>query len=179
MILSPTTIEGVVLVEPEWHEDERGRFCRTYSSSEFVRRGMDDRVAQCSTSFNPLAGTLRGMHYQSEPYAEAKLVRCTRGAIFDVAIDLREDSSSLRRWYGVELNANRGAALFIPAGCAHGFQTLEDDTEILYQISVGYEPTAARGARWDDPAFRITWPDPPGGERIMSERDAGYPNVTP
>ncbi len=176
MIFTPTAINGVFLVEPEWRTDERGRFTRTYSQDEFVARGLGGRIAQCSASVNTRAGTLRGMHYQAAPHEETKLVRCTRGAIFDVAVDLRPGSPSFRRWHGTELSAVNALALYIPEGCAHGFQTLEDDSEILYQISSPYAPDAGRGVRWDDPAFGIVWPEVTADGRIMSARDATYPD---
>lgn len=179
MIFTATEIEDVVLIEPERLADERGHFARTYDADAFARRGLDPRIAQCSNSFNARAGTLRGMHYQADPHGEAKLVRCTRGSIFDVAVDLRPDSASFGRWAAATLSADNGAALFIPSGCAHGFQTLADETEILYQISVPYAPGAGRGVRWDDPAFAIDWPPPPAGGRTMSERDASYPDFRP
>lgn len=172
-----TPLPGTVLIEPERVRDERGHFARTYDADTFAAHGLDPRIAQCSTSFNARAGTLRGMHYQADPHAEAKLVRCTRGAIYDVALDLRRDSPTFRQWCGAQLSAANGIALFIPAGCAHGFQTLEDESEVLYQISVAYVPEAGRGVRWDDPAFGITWPPPPATGRIVSDRDAGYPGV--
>lgn len=178
VIFTLTSIAGAFLLEPERSEDERGHFARTYDASEFARRGLDPRIAECSTSFNRRAGTLRGMHYQAEPYGEAKLVRCTRGAIYDVALDLRPDSPTFRRWYAADLTADNGAALYIPVGCAHGFQTLEDDTEVHYQISAPFRADAGRGIRWDDPAFAITWPDPPSHGRTMSSRDASYPGVS-
>jgi dTDP-4-dehydrorhamnose 3,5-epimerase len=174
--LRETPVAGVHLVEPERIEDERGFFARTFAADEFAARGLDARVAQCSTSFNAKCGTLRGLHYQAAPHGEAKLVRCTRGAIYDVAVDLRPDSPSYRRWTGAELSADNGRALFIPAGCAHGFQTLVDASEVLYQISTAYVPEAARGVRWDDPAFGIAWPPAPAHGRILSERDASYPD---
>jgi dTDP-4-dehydrorhamnose 3,5-epimerase len=179
MILSRTPIHGVYEVEPERSADERGYFARTYCADEFAAAGLDPVIAQCSTSFNACAGTLRGLHYQADPYAEAKLVRCTRGAIFDVAVDLRPESPSYLGWRGVELNEANGLSLYVPKGCAHGFQTLRDDSEVLYQISVAYQPGAGRGVRWDDPAFGIRWPEPPPGGRTMSERDAAYRNFTP
>jgi dTDP-4-dehydrorhamnose 3,5-epimerase len=172
-------VAGALVVEPDRIEDERGFFARTFSSEEFAARGLDARVDQCSTSFNARAGTLRGLHYQEAPHGEAKLVRCTRGAIYDVALDLRPDSPSYLRWAGVELSADNGRALFIPEGCAHGFQSLLDTTEVLYQISTPYVPGAARGVRWDDPAFGIKWPPAPPGGRTMSARDAEYPDFTP
>lgn len=179
MILSPTPIDGVYEVEPERIPDERGYFARTYCADEFAAAGLDPVIAQCSTSYNVRAGTLRGLHYQAAPHAESKLVRCTRGAVFDVAVDLRPDSPSYLRWHGIELSEANGVALFVPKGCAHGFQTLRDDSDVLYQISVAYEPGAGRGVRWDDPAFGIRWPEPPPGGRTISERDAAYQDITP
>jgi dTDP-4-dehydrorhamnose 3,5-epimerase len=177
--LRETPVAGVYFAEPERIEDERGFFARTFSAAEFAARGLDTRVEQCSTSFNARRGTLRGLHFQAAPHGEAKLVRCTRGAIFDVAVDLRPDSPSYLRWVGAELSAGNGRALYIPEGCGHGFQTLVDDSEVHYQISTAYVPEAARGVRWDDPAFGIDWPPAPPGGRTMSARDAGYPDFTP
>jgi dTDP-4-dehydrorhamnose 3,5-epimerase len=174
-----TPVAGALVVESERIEDERGYFARTFSSEEFAARGLDVRVDQCSTSFNLKAGTLRGLHYQAAPHGEAKLVRCTRGAIYDVALDLRSDSPTHLRWFGVELSADNGRALFVPDGCAHGFQALVDATEVLYQISTPYVPAAARGVRWDDPAFEIEWPPAPPEGRTMSVRDATYPDFFP
>src|SRR4051794_29513028 len=131
-----------------------------------------------STSFNARAGTLRGLHFQADPYGEDKLVRCTRGAIFDVAVDLRPASPTRHRWFGLELSAENGLALAISAGCAHGFQTLADASEVLYAMSTPYVEGAWRGVRWDDPAFGIGWPEPPPGGPVMSARDAAYPDVT-
>jgi dTDP-4-dehydrorhamnose 3,5-epimerase len=179
MIFHETPVAGAWLLQPERIADERGYFARTYGAQELADHGLDPTVSQCSTSFNHRSGTLRGMHYQSAPYAETKLVRCTRGAIHDVVLDLRRDSPSYLRWHAVELSEDCGGALFIPTGCAHGFQTLLDHSEILYQISVPYEPTAAQGVRWDDPAFGITWPLPLAGERTISARDASYPDYDP
>jgi dTDP-4-dehydrorhamnose 3,5-epimerase len=176
MIFIATPIDGAFVIEPDRFDDERGHFARTYCAQEFAEHGLDPAVAQCSTSFNARAGTLRGMHYQSDPHAEAKLVRCTRGAIHDVALDLRRDSPTYLRWHAVQLSEDDGGALFVPTGCAHGFQTLSDRSEVLYQISVPYEPAAARGVRWDDPAFAIDWPEPPANGRTISERDASYPD---
>jgi dTDP-4-dehydrorhamnose 3,5-epimerase len=136
---------------------------------------LSPTVAQCNASFNARAGTLRGMHYQAEPHGEPKLVRCTRGAIFDVAVDLRAGSPTYCRWYGVELSADNRYAFYIPPVLAHGFQTLTDDCEVLYQMGERYVAEAARGVRWDDPAFGIEWPEA-DGERIISERDASYPD---
>jgi dTDP-4-dehydrorhamnose 3,5-epimerase len=174
-----TPVAGVFVIRPERLTDERGHLARTYCAREFTEHGLDPAIAQCSTSFNTRAGTLRGMHYQAAPHAEAKLVRCTRGAIYDVALDLRRESSTYLSWYALELSEDNGLALFIPSGCAHGFQTLRDATEIHYQISVAYEPSAARGVRWNDTAFAIEWPEPPDGERTISARDATFPDYAP
>jgi dTDP-4-dehydrorhamnose 3,5-epimerase len=179
VLFRETAVAGAFVVEPERVEDERGFFARTFSSAEFAAHGLDARVDQCSTSFNARAGTLRGLHYQIAPHGEAKLVRCTRGAIFDVALDLRTDSASYLRWFGLELSADAGPALFIPDGCAHGFQTLVDASEVLYQISTPYAPSAGRGVRWDDPAFGIEWPAAPPAGRTLSARDAEYPDFAP
>jgi dTDP-4-dehydrorhamnose 3,5-epimerase len=179
VLFRETSVAGAFVVEPERIEDERGSFARTFSVEEFASRGLDTRVDQCSTSFNVREGTLRGMHYQVAPHAESKLVRCTRGAIYDVAVDLRPDSATYLSWLGVELSAENGYALFVPEGCAHGFQTLADASEVLYQISTPFVPAAARGVRWDDPAFGIDWPAPPPGGRTMASRDAGYPDFAP
>jgi len=171
MRLVATPLEGVMLVEQERLGDERGFFARTYDVELLAP------IAQMSTSFSPRAGTLRGLHLQREPHGETKLVRCTRGAIFDVAVDLRQQSATLHGWFGVELSADNGRALLIGPGFAHGFQTLLDDTEVLYAIDAPYVGAAASGVRWDDPAFGIDWPDPPPGGRTMSDRDAAYPDV--
>lgn len=176
MIFIQTPVAGVWLLQPERVCDARGHFARTFSASEFADHGMDTTIAQCSTSFNHRTGTLRGLHYQAHPHAEAKLVRCTRGAIYDVALDLRPESPSYLHWHAAELSQDNGDAMFIPTGCAHGFQTLRDDSEILYQISTPYEPGAARGVRWDDPAFGITWPPALPGGRTISHRDNTYPD---
>jgi dTDP-4-dehydrorhamnose 3,5-epimerase len=177
--LVPTPLPGAYVVELEPLRDERGWFARTFDAAAFADLGLEASVVQCNTSFNERAGTLRGMHFQSEPHGEAKLVRCTRGAIYDVMVDLRPDSRSYLRWFGLELSADDGRALFVPQGCAHGFQTLVDGAEVLYQISTPYVPEAARGVRWDDPAFGIEWPPAPPGGRTMAPRDAGYPDFAP
>jgi dTDP-4-dehydrorhamnose 3,5-epimerase len=179
MIFQETAINGAWIVAPEPIEDERGLFARTFCAEEFQARGIDIRVAQCNTSFNARAGTLRGLHFQAEPHGEAKLVRCTQGAIYDVAVDLRPDSPSYRRWFSVELTAANRRAFFIPEGCAHGFQSLRDASEVLYQMSTPYVPGAERGLRWDDPAFGVKWPEPPVHGRTISKRDASYPDVAP
>lgn len=168
-----TLIEGVWIVEPERHEDERGFFARIWDADEFAERGLDRRLAQRSISYNALRGTLRGLHYQGAPHAEAKLVRCTSGAIWDVAVDLRSNSPTQCGWFGVELSAENRLALYVPEGCAHGFLTLTADTEVEYQISERYHPDAGRGVRWDDPAFAIGWP---GEVAVINERDRSYPD---
>jgi dTDP-4-dehydrorhamnose 3,5-epimerase len=177
--LVETPLPGAYVVELEPLGDERGWFARTFDAAAFEQLGLDARVSQCNASFNARAGTLRGLHFQAEPHGEAKLVRCTRGAVYDVIVDLRPDSPAFRRWFGVELRAGGTASLFVPAGLAHGFQTLEDASEVHYQMSYHYVPEAARGVRWDDPAFGIEWPEPPASGRVISERDAGYPDFAP
>jgi dTDP-4-dehydrorhamnose 3,5-epimerase len=175
MRFEPTPLPGVWLIELDRLGDERGWFARTFDAAEFAQRGLNPAVVQCSASFNARRGTLRGMHYQAEPHGESKLVRCVRGAIFDVAVDVRPGSATLRRWHGVELSASNRLALYIPAGLAHGFQTLSDDAEVLYQMGNPYVPESARGVRFDDPAFAIQWPAS-DGERIVSERDRRFPD---
>jgi dTDP-4-dehydrorhamnose 3,5-epimerase len=176
MIIRPTELPGVMIVELEPALDERGSLARTFDADAFAAHGLDSRVAQCSTSFNARAGTLRGLHYQAAPHGEGKLIRCARGRIFDVAVDLRARSPTHTRWVSFELSAGGVHSLFIAEGCAHGFQTLEDDSEIHYQMTSPFVPEAYRGVRWNDPAFAIEWPEPPGGERIMSERDRNFPD---
>ncbi len=168
----PTPLEGAWLLIPERLEDERGFFARTWCRREFGARGLSTAIAQCSVSFNHRAGVLRGMHYQAPPHSETKIVRCTRGAIFDVIVDLRPASRTFRRWFGAELTADNHRMLYVPDGFAHGFQTLVDCSEVFYQISAFYEREAAHGVRWNDPAFGIEWP--PAGERIISARDRAY-----
>ena len=171
MILRETGLGGLLEVHPERHADARGHFARTYDVEQL------GPIVQMSTSFNVHAGTLRGMHLQAEPHGEDKLVRCTRGAVFDVAVDLRPGSPTLHRWHGVELSADNGVALWIPRGFAHGFQTLTGDAEVLYAMSTPFVAGSGHGVRWDDPAFGIAWPEPPPGGRVMNERDASYPDV--
>jgi len=168
-----TELAGAFVVEPEPLEDERGFFARTWCRREFAAHGLCVELAQCNISYNRQRGTLRGMHYQSEPYAEAKLVRCTAGAIYDVIVDLRPGSASYGRHWGVELSARNRTMLYVPRGFAHGFLTLEDDSEVFYQISEFYAPAHARGFRYDDPAFAIRWP---AAVQVISERDRGYPD---
>jgi len=175
MIFTETAIPGAFILEPERHEDVRGFFARTWSEDEAKAHGLAPRFAQCSVSYNHRRGTLRGLHYQTPPFQEAKLVRCTMGAIFDVAVDLRRDSPAFKRWVSAMLTAENRRMLYIPEGCAHGLQTLEDNTEVAYQISQVYAPEHARGVRWNDPAFGIEWPP---ADRIMIERDRDYPDFT-
>jgi dTDP-4-dehydrorhamnose 3,5-epimerase len=168
---STTPLAGAMLVDLARLEDERGFFARSFCQEEFRLHGLDPAVAQCNVSCNRRAGTLRGLHYQSAPHQETKLVRCTRGAIWDVIVDLRDNSPTRLQWFGVELTAQNHRALYVPKGFAHGFQTLVDDTEVLYQMSDSYHADLSRGVRWDDPKFAIGWPltDP-----ILSERDRSY-----
>jgi dTDP-4-dehydrorhamnose 3,5-epimerase len=170
-----TEIHGVVVVECEPATDERGSFSRTYSRDEFAAYGIDFSPVQISRSTNPRRGTMRGLHFQAPPRPEAKLVTCTRGSAFDVAVDLREGSPTYGRWTAVELLGETGPGVYIPAGCAHGFQTLEDDTELLYLISEAYEPGLQRGIRWDDPTLAIEWPAVE--DVTISERDARLPTL--
>lgn len=157
------------------HLDQRGFFARTYCEHEFESHGLNSRYVQCSVSFNERKGTLRGMHFQIAPYAEAKLIRCTRGAIWDVIIDLRSASPTFKQHVAVELSVENGKMLYVPEDFAHGFQTLEDHTEIFYQISQFHAPGHARGVRWNDPAFAIEWPS---DERIILDRDQSYPDFS-
>jgi dTDP-4-dehydrorhamnose 3,5-epimerase len=175
MIFHETGLPGAVLIEPQRISDARGFFARTWSAEELAERGLSTRIAQCSISYNGARGTLRGMHYQIAPHAEVKLVRCTAGAIYDVIIDLRPESPTYRRHFGATLSASSRLQLYIPEGFAHGFLTLEDDSEVFYQISEPYAPAAGRGVRWDDPAFAIDWP---GEVRVIAPRDASYPDFT-
>jgi dTDP-4-dehydrorhamnose 3,5-epimerase len=176
MIFKETRLPGVFEIDFTPQEDERGFFARSYCWREFEEHGLDPRVVQCNVSYNRARGTLRGMHYQEAPNAEAKLIRCVRGALYDVAVDVRPRSATFRQWVGVELRAEVGKAatmLYVPQGMAHGFLTLDDDTEVFYQMSEFYAPSAACGFRWDDPAFSIEWPEP---VRVISERDRTYPD---
>jgi len=173
MIFEKTILPGVFIVHVEPKVDERGFFARAWCRQEYAKEGLNTELAQCSFSGNPKKGTLRGMHYQAAPHAEAKSVRCIRGAVFDVVLDLRPQSHTFRKWLGLELTAANRDMIYIPEGCAHGFLTLEDDTEVLYQISEFYHPESARGVRWSDPAFQIAWPAPP---EVISERDQTYPD---
>lgn len=169
-------IPGAFVVEPEPVSDERGLFARTYCQSEFAAHGIVARLTQCSLSFNPVKGTLRGMHCQKAPHEEAKLVRCTRGAVHDVIVDLRRDSPTRLAWEGVDLSAGNRRSIFIPPGVAHGFLTLADESEVFYQISGEFEPGSAAGVRWNDPAFGIEWPR---AVTLISDRDRDYPDFAP
>jgi dTDP-4-dehydrorhamnose 3,5-epimerase len=174
MVFLETAIPGAWVVDAEPSSDERGLFARTFDTEEFAERGLSTEVVQCSTSFNHRAATLRGLHYQAGPHAECKLVRCTAGAVYDVIVDLRPQSPTHRHWHALELTEDNRKAIYVPRGVAHGFQTLVDSSELLYMIDRSFEPSAARGVRWDDPAFGIDWPDAPG-ERVISDRDRTYP----
>jgi dTDP-4-dehydrorhamnose 3,5-epimerase len=174
VILHPTPLAGALVVELERLSDERGYFARTFDAAQFAAAGLEGGVVQASTSFNARAGTLRGLHYQADPHGEAKLVRVTRGACFDVIVDLRADSATFCESFAIELDAASGRAVYVPVGFAHGFQTLADDTEVLYQMSHPYVPEAARGVRFDDPAFTIAWPAPPPGGLLISARDRAF-----
>jgi dTDP-4-dehydrorhamnose 3,5-epimerase len=174
MVFSETVLNGVYVIEPERFEDERGFFAPSFSEREFEARGLASRFVENNISYNRRRGTLRGLHYQMAPHGQAKLVRCTRGSIFDVAVDLRPASPTFRQWVGVELTADNRRMFYIPGNMGHGFQTLEDDTEVFYQVSTAFRPDASSGLRWDDPAFGIEWPLP--DERIIVARDSSYPD---
>ena len=176
MLFVETELPGAYVIEIERRPDERGFFARTFCEREFEAHGLPQRFPQCNLSNNTRAGTLRGMHYQAAPLWEAKLVRCVRGAIYDVIIDLRPDSAARLRWIGVELSADNGRALFVPEGFAHGFLTLADQSDVFYHMSEFFRPEGARGLRWNDPRFDIRWPSAP---RVISERDATYPDFDP
>jgi len=171
MLFKETPLKDAFLIEPQRLEDERGFFARSYCQREFEAHGLNPRVVQCNISFNEKKGTLRGMHFQVSPYEEAKLVRCTRGALYDVIIDLRSGSPSYLKHYGVRLDFDNRLMLYIPEGFAHGFITLENDTEVFYQMSEFYASDTARGLRWNDPFFGIKWPLEP---IVISERDQSY-----
>jgi dTDP-4-dehydrorhamnose 3,5-epimerase len=176
MRFTETKVAGAFLIEPEPIADERGFFARTWCREEFADHGLTGELAQANISFNHRKGTLRGLHYQAAPHAEAKLVRSTRGAIWDLALDLRRDSPTYLAWSGSELSDANRAMLYVPEGCAHGFLTLTDDAEVAYQMSAPYAPEAARGVRFDDPAFGIEWP---GEVVVINERDRTYPDFAP
>jgi dTDP-4-dehydrorhamnose 3,5-epimerase len=175
VIFTETKLKGAFIIEPEKHEDDRGFFARSWCQKEFQAHHLNPRIVQCNISFNKMKGTLRGMHYQASPFAEAKLVRCTAGALYDVIIDLRPDSPTYKQHIGEVLSAANYKMFYVPEGFAHGFQTLEDNTEILYQMSEFYSPQHARGVRYNDPAFGIKWmiADP-----VIVDRDLNYPDFT-
>jgi dTDP-4-dehydrorhamnose 3,5-epimerase len=173
MIFTETKLKDAFIIQPERLGDQRGFFARAWCQREFETHGLNPCLVQCNISFNKTKGTLRGMHYQTAPYEEAKLIRCTKGAIYDVIIDLRPDSRTFAQYMAVELTAENRAMLYVPKGFAHGFQTLTDNSEVFYQMSEFYVPQYARGVRWNDPAFAIEWPP---DERIILERDQTYPD---
>ena len=176
MIFRETTLPGAYQIELERNEDERGFFARSWCQREFGELNLEPCVVQCNISFNKYKGTLRGMHYQTAPHTEAKLVRCTRGALYDVIIDLRRNSPTYLKWYSAELTAENRIAFYVPKGFAHGFQTLVDDTEVFYQMSEFYAPEASGGIRWNDPLIKIQWPEAP---TTVSSKDQVYPDYQP
>ena len=175
MKFRPTPLAGVFIVEPDRHEDDRGFFARSWCRQEFLEQGLDPNLVQCNISLNHRAGTVRGKHFQKHPHEEVKLVRCTRGAICDVVIDLRPESSTRFQSFAVELTCDNRLALYLPAGFAHGFQTLADDSEVFYQMSREFQPASAEGIRWNDPLVSVEWPL---AISVISDRDAGYPDFT-
>jgi dTDP-4-dehydrorhamnose 3,5-epimerase len=177
MDFATTDLAGVWIVTPPTFEDDRGSFSVTWRPEPFAERGLDIRIAQASTVVTRKRGSIRGLHYQADPFAETKTVRVVRGAIFDVAVDLRPDSPTYLKWVGSELSADNRQMMYIPAGFAHGYQTLADDTEVFYLVSAPYSPPHQRGARWNDPAFGIAWPL--GAPSQIHERDAAYPDFEP
>jgi dTDP-4-dehydrorhamnose 3,5-epimerase len=176
MIFKETKLQGAFIIEVQRLEDDRGFFGRSFCRREFSERRLNPEVVQCNISFNRDTGTLRGMHYQAAPHAEDKVIRCTRGCLYDVIVDLRRESPTFKQWIAVELSEDNRQMLYVPKGFAHGFQTLTDNTEIFYLMSEFYHPESSRGARWNDPAFGIQWPE---GERaILSERDRNWTDYT-
>jgi dTDP-4-dehydrorhamnose 3,5-epimerase len=174
IVFNETKLSDAFIIEPERFDDARGFFARSFSQKEFEAHRLNSRLVECNISFNVRRHTVRGMHFQRPPHAQAKLVRCTAGAIYDVMIDLRPQSASYGEWIGVELTAENRRMLYVPEGFAHGFQTLTDNSEVFYQVSDFYAPGSADGVRWNDPAFRIEWPET---ERVViNERDRSYPD---
>jgi dTDP-4-dehydrorhamnose 3,5-epimerase len=176
MIASKTKLNDVYVIEPERFEDERGFFARIWSTAELAALGVAGQFVEANFSYNHQRGTLRGLHWQATPHGQAKLVGCTRGSIFDVAVDLRPDSATYKQWIGIELSSANRLMLYLPDGFAHGYLTLEDDSEVLYLVTSAYVPDSGRGARWNDPAFGIRWPDV--GQHIINDRDGNYPDFT-
>jgi len=174
MLIREANIEGAFIIEPERRVDERGYFARMICDRELAERGLVGSIRQVNTGFSPRAGTLRGLHFQLPPHAEVKIARCLRGAVFDVAVDLRPDSPTYKRWTGVTLTEENGTMLYVPAGCAHGYLTLAASTELMYFTSMAYAPAAARGVRYNDPAFAIAWP---AKVEVVSEADLSWPDL--
>lgn len=173
MLFNKTKLKDAYIIELEKIEDERGFFARTWDEEKFDNLGLNSKIVQCNMSLSKQKGIIRGMHYQLEPHQEAKFIRCTKGAIYDVIIDLRKDSETFKQWLGVELTERNYNMLYVPEGFAHGFQTLEPMTEVFYQVSESYHPESERGVRWDDPMFGISWPI---DEKIISKKDMSHPN---
>ena len=175
MIFTETEIQGLYVIEPEKHEDIRGYFVRTYCADEFRTHRLDPEISQCSLSYNRKAGTVRGLHYQAEPYAEVKVVRCMKGRIFDAAVDIRKGSPTYGKYVSLELSEDNGKALYIPKGFAHGFMSLSDDTLVLYQMSAPYNQASARTIRWNDPDINISWPEHVSESITISDKDKSAP----
>ena len=175
MIFTETKLKGAYIIDLQKLKDERGFFARSFCRREFETHGLNPNVVQCNVSFNVKKGTMRGMHYQAKPFEEAKLVRCTMGSIYDVIVDLRPDSLTFKDFLGLQLTAHNKHSLYIPEGFAHGFLTLEDNTEVFYQMSEFFAPDSARGFRYNDPAFGIDWPEE---VQVISDRDRDYPDFT-
>ena len=173
MIFKETKLQGSFIIEPEMLIDERGAFARIFCCRDFENHGLNGNISQCSTCLNTKKNTLRGMHYQKKTYAEAKLIRCSRGLIYDVIVDLRYDSPTFKQWTSVEISAENRKMVYVPEGFAHGFQTLTDNVEVIYQMSQFYSPSHADGFRWDDPSFRIDWPSK---DLVISLKDQKYPD---
>lgn len=175
MKFTKTTVDGAYVIDVNRIGDSRGYFGRLWCENELREQGLVSQIKQSNIGFSPLAGTLRGLHYQKPPHEEVKIVRCTRGSVFDVVVDLRPASKTFRKWFGIELNPENASMLYVPEGCATGYLTLEDDSEIYYNTSADYAPESATGVRHDDPAFLIEWPGEP---KVMSDADLGWPDFT-
>lgn len=176
MQFTETRLPGTYLIDPEPHGDDRGFFARVLCVDELAAHGLSMNIVQVNMSYSAQTGTLRGLHYQAEPYAEAKMVRCTSGAVFDVMVDLRPASATYRQWFGTKLSADNRRLAYIPEGCAHGFLTLTNDAEVMYPVTARYTPEAEHGVRYDDPALAIEWPVP---VRVVSDKDRTWPLLTP